>query len=120
MFTQIATIVAGLWLMVAPAVFGYADSGAARPAANNDWVVGPLVASFATIALWEATRAVRWANVALGAWLLVAAMILPYPEVPAILVAVTGLVVAVLATRGGRISHAFGGGWRVLWRTSGK
>jgi hypothetical protein len=120
MFTQIATIVAGLWLMVAPAVLGYGDSGAARAAANNDWIVGPLVASFATVALWQATRAVRWVNVALGVWLMLAALVLPYPEVAAILVAVTGLAVAVLASRGGRISHAFGGGWRVLWRTSDK
>ena len=62
---------AGIWLMMSPAVLGYAD-----PARANDRIIGPIVASLATIAMWEVSRPLRWVNVVLGAWLLVAPWLL--------------------------------------------
>ncbi|MGH7966442.1 MAG: SPW repeat domain-containing protein, partial [Candidatus Binatia bacterium] len=50
MWAQLTNILLGVWLMVAPAVFGYVGT-----ASTNDRIVGPLVASFAMIALSEAT-----------------------------------------------------------------
>ena len=38
----------------------------------NDRIIGPIVASLATIAMWEVARPLRWVNVILGAWLLIA------------------------------------------------
>ena len=57
--------------MASPAVLDYAD-----PARANDRIIGPIVASMATIAIWEVTRPLRWVNVVLGAWLLIAPWLL--------------------------------------------
>ena len=59
--------------MIAPDLFGYS-----KTAADNDHIVGPVIAMFAIIALWEATRNLRWALIPLGGWLLLAPWILGY------------------------------------------
>lgn len=109
MLAQIANILLGLWLMVAPAVLGHAGA-----AAKNDWIVGPLVVTVATVALWQATRAVRWVNLVLGAWMVLAAWLLGYGRLAAVLTTAVGLAIALLAIPRGRITHQFDGGWRVL------
>ena len=67
MWPRIVNIALGLWLMVAPSVLDYGD-----PAAANDRIVGPIAAALAVIAVWEATRPLRWVNVVLGLWLVIA------------------------------------------------
>ena len=54
----------GIWLMFAPTLFG--TTGAA---ADSDHLVGALVVVFATIALAEVARPVRFLNVLAGLWL---------------------------------------------------
>ena len=97
--------------MASPAVLGYG-----RPAATNAWIVGPLIFTFACTAVAEATRPVRWVNVPLGAWLVIAPILLQ-STVPAAInsVAVGAASIAFSAIRG-RITHRFGGGWSALWR----
>jgi len=110
MWAQVINTMLGLWLMAAPAALGYG-----RPAATNDWIVGPLVATFACIAIWECTRSLRWLNAPLGVWLLIAPWLLDYSwEARANSVAV-GLAITALAFVGGQITEQFGGGWSVLW-----
>jgi len=70
-WTLVGSTALGIWLMFAPSVFG--TNGLA---AHNDHLIGPLVATFAVIALGEIGRAVRWLNVFLGGWLIVAPWIL--------------------------------------------
>jgi hypothetical protein len=55
----------GVWLMVAPAVFG--TGGAA---ADSDHLVGALVLTVAVIVMAEVIRAGRYLNVLFGAWLI--------------------------------------------------
>lgn len=50
-WTQVLNTALGVWLIAAPAAIGYAGS-----ARINDGIFGPLVASIAVIAIWEATR----------------------------------------------------------------
>jgi hypothetical protein len=57
----------GLWLMVSPAIFG--TTGAA---ADSSHLVGALVVTFSVIAMGEPARAVRFVNVPLGLWIVVA------------------------------------------------
>jgi hypothetical protein len=111
MWAQLMSVVLGIWLMAAPAVLGYGG-----PAATADRIVGPLVASFAAIAVWEATRAVRWANLVLAMWLLLAPLVLGYGARPAVNSLTTAVLLCALAVVRGRARHCFGGGWSALWR----
>ncbi len=105
----------GAWLMAAPALVGYLD-----PARINDRIVGPFIASFAAISIWEVTRPVRRVNIALGIWLLIAPLALGYGDVLVTLHSfAVGALVAALAAIRGRITQSFGGGWSSLWKGRG-
>lgn len=109
MWAQVVNVGLGIWLMVAPAVLEYV--GTAR---THDLIIGPLVASFALIACWEATRAVRWVNLPLGLWLLVAPWVLGFGWVALFNSGVVGMLVASCASIGGPVRQRFGGGWMSL------
>jgi hypothetical protein len=68
-FTLWLSVAIGIWLMFAPARFGIAID---RPAADSDHLVGALVIVVAVIALAEVARPVRFLNLPLGLWLMVA------------------------------------------------
>jgi hypothetical protein len=68
--TLVASTAIGLWLMAAPAIL---DTTAG--AADSDHMVGALVVCIAVIAMAEVGRAVRFVNVALGAWLALAPLL---------------------------------------------
>ncbi|WP_026370315.1 SPW repeat domain-containing protein [Kallotenue papyrolyticum] len=112
MWARWVNLALGIWLMAAPAVLDYGP-----PASINDRIVGPLVAAFATIAMWQVTRGLRWLNLLLALWLLVAPWILGYPiarEVANSLV--VGTIMALASGVRGPIKHRVGGGWRALWQ----
>jgi hypothetical protein len=111
MLPQIINAILGIWLMAAPAVLGYS-----RPASTNDHIVGPLVATFACIAIWEATRSVRWVNLPLGLWLIVAPLALGHPTSGQLNSVLCGIAIAGLSCVGGAVTQRFGGGWSALWR----
>lgn len=111
MWAQAICTLLGIWLMAAPAVLGYD-----RPAATSDWIVGPLIATFACIAIWEATRSLRWCNLPLGVWLLIAPWLFEYSTEARVNSMAVGIAVAALACVKGRITEQFGGGWSVLWQ----
>lgn len=104
----------GVWLMAAPAVLGYG-----APAATNDRIVGPLIASAAVIAMAGATRPVRRANTAFGAWLLVAPWLLGFGGPAMISSLLVGVAVIALSLVRGEVKDTFGGGWSSLWRSGG-
>lgn len=113
MWGQMINAGLGIWLMGAPAILSYAE-----PARTNDHIVGPLVATFATIAVWEVTRPLRWVNLLLGVWLLIAPLALGYgPGASTLNSLAVGAIVAVLAAFPGKIAQRFGGGWSSLWRS---
>jgi hypothetical protein len=99
----------GIWLMAAPAILGYDGI-----AADHDHVLGPVIASTAICAAWQITRALRWINIVLGAWLILAPFVLSYETTPLENSSVVGLAVLVLSMVRGKVTHAFGGGWRSL------
>lgn len=70
MIARLVTALLGAWLMAAPSVLQYGGAAAA-----NDRVIGPLNLALAVIALFPATRGLRWGNLFLGAWLIAAAWI---------------------------------------------
>lgn len=111
MWAQVINTIVGLWLMAAPSALRYADF----TAKNNDHIIGPLIATFAIIAYWEATRVVGKWNIALGIWLLAAPWILSYEDTTAIINDMAaGALVVIFAFVKGRIEQQFGGGWSSL------
>jgi hypothetical protein len=113
MVAQCAVVLLGVWLMAAPAVLDYAGV-----AASVDRTVGPVIATFGTIAVAESTRGLRVANIPFGLFLIASPMFLEYRADAAVNSAATGIAVAALACVRGRIRSRFAGGWRVLWRRS--
>lgn len=111
MWIQLASVVAGIWLMAAPTVLGYGN-----PAANLDRVLGPTAVAIAIIAVSQVTRSVRWANLPIGVALVALPWILGYPTAALISSTVSGLVICAAAIFPGRIDKQFGGGWRELVR----
>lgn len=112
MWARILNAALGIWLMAAPAVLGYA-----APAETNDRIVGPVIATFAIIAIAGATRPVRRVNTVAGAWLLVAPWILGYgATAPTVNNMVVGAVVVAASLVKGTVKDEFAGGWSSLWR----
>ena len=105
---RLAAVVAGIWLMAAPAVLGYGGT-----AADNDRIIGPIAGAFAFVACWEILMAMRWATVPFGVWLLVAPFVLGYDDTAAMISSVaSGLVIVATAPVGGDVREQFDGGWR--------
>lgn len=112
MWPRICNVILGLWLMAAPAVLGY--GGAAHA---NDRIVGPLVLSFAFIAISEVTRSLRWANLPLGIWLLIAPWPMDFPTKSLVNDLIVGVLIVIFASIAGPpVKTRFGGGWRAIWR----
>jgi len=109
---RMGSILSGLWLTAAPAVFDYVG-----PARVNDTIVGPLIVTFGVIALWEVMRGLRWLNMALAVWLMAAPWVLDYQfPLPVGNDILVGLLVLVFSASGGKRTQRFGGGWSSLWR----
>jgi hypothetical protein len=106
-WAQLVACALGIWLMAAPAVLGLDG-----PARVHDRVVGPLIASVGLIAASEVMRALRHANLAAGAWLLVAPWALGFGALATANATAVGLATMLLARVRGRVVHRFGGGWR--------
>jgi hypothetical protein len=108
MWRQLITALLGIWLMLAPAVLAYG-----APLSTSDRIVGPLIATFALVAVWEATRALRWANVVLAAWVFLSPVVLGRAD-GALHHFVVALAAGILSVARPRSRHSFAGGWRSL------
>lgn len=113
MAAQILNALLGIWLMAAPGIFGYEKS-----IANNNHIIGPIIATFAITACFESTRSVRKVNIFLGLWLLLAPWILGYSSNTTATVndMVVGVLVIGLSLVRGTLESKFGGGWKSLWQ----
>lgn len=115
MWARLASAAVGLWLMAAPAVLAYG-----APAATNDRIVGPVAATFAVIAIWEVTRALRRVNLLLGLWMLAAPWLLgSYPTDATLNSMAAGALLAAFSLFRGDIAQEYGGGWSAVWRRTG-
>lgn len=113
MWPHFLAAIIGVWLLASPDALGYTGS-----AQVNNQIVGAWITTFGLIAMSEAVRAVRWGNVALGAWLIGAPFILNYPHESTIGSIVIGLATIALSCIRGTLMNRFGGGWSVLWRVA--
>jgi hypothetical protein len=113
MWAAIASTFIGIWLTVAPSVFGH--DGAAR---TNGHVVGPLVATFGAMAISQVTRAARFVNLALAVWFVGAPILLGFTLPQALHHAGLGLVLAGLSLVPRPDRKKQGGGWSALRRSA--
>ncbi|HEX7054981.1 MAG TPA: SPW repeat protein [Burkholderiales bacterium] len=90
------SLVAGLWMIVSPWVLAY--QAEPRPLWNAV-VLGVLIALAAVSALLEASAWQEWANVVLGAWLIVSPWVLGFAGLQAAMLnaVIVGALVVVLA-----------------------
>jgi hypothetical protein len=107
-------VLAGIWLIVAPFLLGYADTQAAL---WNDIIIGivVLIIASARASMPEKMPAASWLNAVLGAWLIIAPFALGYSEVGAgtwndILLGIIVLVLASWSALAGQRLQSSGSG----------
>ena len=104
------SIVAGLWLMVTPSVFGSAGM-----AAHSDHLVGALIVTIAVMALADVGRAVRFVNILFGAWVIAAPWLLAGATVSSKCSdAIAGALVIFLSLRRGPVRERYGSWQRYI------
>lgn len=111
---RIINIILGLWLMIAPGLFGWS-----KAVADNDHIIGPVIITFSFTAMWEATRGMRKWNIPLGLWLLLAPWVLGYDSTwPMVNDMVVGALVIFISRVKGKIESRFGGGWKAIFKSN--
>lgn len=110
MWARIVAVVAGVWLMVSPAVYGYVDA----PAEVSDRIVGPVGAALSFVAIWGICRALRWSTLPLGAWLVFGPWFLDFPLEASLNSVAVGLVFILTAPVRGTVEDQLGGSWSSL------
>jgi hypothetical protein len=112
MWARIATALLGVWLMIAPALLGFG-----KKISDNDHIVGPLIATFSIIAIFECTRNVKMLNLPLVLWLFLAPWILDYDNDTALFDDyAVALAVLLLSFVKQKRENRFGGGWPAIWK----
>lgn len=114
MWTQIINAIIGFWLVISTAFIPMNEH-----AADNNAIVGPLVMTFAVVALWEINRNVAKANVVVVAWLVLSMFILNYESTAAIVSnSVSALVIVILSLIPRKPGNQYGGGWSSLFESN--
>ena len=112
MAARLVNIAFGVWLLFSPdLLLGYEG-----PARISHLIVGPLIATTATIAVSQVTRELRWVNLLLGAWLVVSVVFIPHAPVALANGVAIGLATTLLSVVGGSRPHQQGGGWPAVLR----
>ena len=100
--------------MISPALFSFE-----KAAADNNYITGPLVITFAIMALWEVNRSARWLTLFAGVWLLIAPFVLGVEDSSARWITMAaGILLIAFSLIKGKIKGSYGGGWRSLFQDS--
>lgn len=95
---------AGVWLMIAPALFG-----GSRLAQASDILLGASITTIAMVAAAEVARAARFVNAALGLWLMASPVLLDGATLAGrINDAAVGVLVLALSLPAGKIKYSYG------------
>ena len=113
MWSQVVMMLLGIWLMVAPGLLDFS-----KKISDNAHIVGPLIATFSMVAIWECTRNVRLLNLPIAVWLFAAPVIIQYDNDTALMndYAVAVLIIVLCAVKPKR-KFRFGGGWPSVWKS---
>jgi hypothetical protein len=112
MWAAIINILLGLWLMISPGLLQLEKS-----VSNNNYIIGPLVLTFAITALWEINRSARFFNIPLGGWLVISSFIVGSQSSISFLATIpAGILIIVFSLFEGSVKRNYGGGWRSLFK----
>ncbi|ELY63228.1 vitamin K epoxide reductase family protein [Natrinema versiforme] len=104
-WTLLGAMALGVWLMLSPTLFGTTGL-----MADSSHLVGSLVVSFTVIASGEPARAVRFLNIPLAVWIVVAPWLFAgVPTIAAINAVIAGALTLVLSVPRGPITDRYGG-----------
>lgn len=109
MWAQVINIFLGLAVMVLPGMLGFD-----KTASNNNYIVGPLIITFALVATTDAARNVRWFNIPAGFWLMVGPLVLGFATTERLVNMLLGILIILCSLIRGQVNQRFGGGWRSL------
>ncbi len=115
MLGPLLLVIVGLELMAAPAFLD-----ASEPVADSFRTAGPVVAAVGFLSASTITRGLRRLELAPGAWLLAAPLVLTHSTAATINSLAAGAIVVALALvphHGESARDRYGGGWVALWRT---
>lgn len=109
MWAAIINTLIGLWLTFTPAVFQLAGSRA-----YTNYIIGPLIITFAVIAMWEINYSIIRINILIAIVLVV--MTFVAGEKTAVLYAniVSAVVIIPVSLMKRKIKGSYGGGWKSL------
>ena len=111
MWAQWIVAVLGIWMMFVPSIFEF-DQGALYSAR----IVGPFVATFATVAVWECSRNLRLVNIPLGIWIAASVIFIDHPTMGIVNNLAAGALIVLLSFVQGKFdANKYGGGWKMLW-----
>lgn len=111
MWASIINTILGLWVMISPYVLHFE-----KTAANNNYIVGPLVITFAITSLWEVNRSARYLNMVAGSWLVISPFLLRFKSADVIwITVVSGILILSFSFVKGKVRGNYGGGWRSLF-----
>jgi hypothetical protein len=114
MWSAILMSLLGIWLMIAPGLLDFK-----KEISDNAHIVGPLIATFSMIAIWECTRNVRMFNLPLAIWLLAAPWIIQYENSTALINDyAVGISLIFLSLVRRKRKRRFGGGWPAIWKSN--
>lgn len=112
MWAAILNTVLGLWLMFTPAVFGIGE-----PASHLNHIIGPLVITFAVIALWEVNRNAQKANILMGLLLVAGLFVFDFNSTTAIISNIVSAIIIIGCSFVPRkLTGKYGGGWKSLFQ----
>jgi hypothetical protein len=77
-------------------------------------VVGPVVASLATVAIWRVADGLRWVVGTAGAWLVLAVVLVPHPPGALVNGVAVGIALAASSLVRGHTGRGLGGGWAAV------
>lgn len=107
MAARLVAVLAGVWLMASPAVFGYVGT----TAATTGRIAGPVAAALSFVAIWGIARALRWTTLPIGLFCVLVPWFLDFPNDAALSTLAVGLVLVVTAFIRGEVTERYGGGW---------
>ncbi len=110
MWAAIFNIIAGIWIMITPALFAFE-----KAEADYNYIIGPLAITCAIVALWELNRSARFFTLLSGIALIASPLFFQSTEAIWNNV-VAGVVMVLLSLVKGKIKGHYGGGWKSLFQ----
>lgn len=111
MWAQVINIFLGLAVMLLPGLLGFNQA-----ASNNNYIVGPLVITFALVAITDVGRNARLFNIPAGFWLMAGPLIQGFSNTVRLTDMLLGILIIIFSLYKGNVTQRFGGGWRSLWQ----